>query len=144
MQTEVNCVDVLAPEGCVHDGWRERVSDWIPGNAVDPSGGIDRVNPVDAAQFLRSDLSGSSFFSRASGGEGEDTAGADSEHAAGDSLFAHAHADQRLVVAFATQKLDHGNIVGKSGGGADHFLEVGGECAHFFQRLFRLPGSPTT
>ncbi len=77
VQGKVHGVDVLAAEGRIHDGGRQRVGDGISGNAVDASGGIDRLDAVDAAQFLGGDLAGSGFFSGTDGGEGENTAGAD-------------------------------------------------------------------
>src|SRR4029077_20534533 len=96
----------------------------VSGNAVDAGGNVDRLDAVEAAQILRGDLAGSGFFSGTGRGKGEDAAGADSEDAADDALFAHAQADERMSVGFAAQKLDHGNVIGKGGGGADHFVKV--------------------
>ena len=41
VQREIDGVDVLAAEGRIHDGGRERVGDRISGNAVDAGGGVD-------------------------------------------------------------------------------------------------------
>src|SRR5580658_4097256 len=118
MQREVNGIDVLTPERGVHDGGRKRVGDGISGTAVDAGGGVDGIDAVHAAQFLRSGLSGSGLFSSADRREGKYTAGANSEHPADDALFAHAQAHQRMVIAFALQELDHGNVVGERSGHA--------------------------
>ncbi len=76
---------------------------WIPSHAVDPGGGIDLFNAIHISQFLRRHLTGSSLLAHASGGKGEDAARPHSKHAADDSLFTHAHANQRVLVAFFGQ-----------------------------------------
>jgi len=50
-------------------------------------------------------LSGSGFFPRTDGREGKHAAGAHSEHAADNALFAHADPDQRTIVSFAAEEL---------------------------------------
>ena len=142
VQRQVDRIDVLAAKGRIHDGGRKRVDNRVSGNAIDASGGVHLFDAVDAAQLLRGDLSGSGFFPRTHGGEGEYAAGTDSQHAADDSLFAHADADDGMVVAFATQELDHGNIVGERGSSADYFVEVGGKLAHLLQSLVEPLGGP--
>src|SRR5712691_12669790 len=142
MQGEIDGVHVFAAEGRIHDGGRERMGYGISSNTIDAGGGIDRLDAVEAAQLLRGGLAGSSFFSGTGRGEGEDTAGADSEHAANEALLPHAQANQRMSVGFAAQELNHGNVIGKSGGGADHFVEVGREGAHLFQSFVGFFGAP--
>src|SRR6202041_83537 len=63
---------------------------------------------------------------------------AHSEHPADNALFAHTEANDGMVVAFAPQELDHGNIIRKGGCRADHFVEVGGEGSHLLQSLGKL------
>jgi len=94
MQSEVDGVDVLAAEGRVHDCRRKRVGDRISGHTVDPCGDVDLLDAIDASQLLRGDLAGSGFVSGTGGGEGEDAAGANPQHAADDALFAHAQPNQ--------------------------------------------------
>src|SRR6202035_4672256 len=142
VQGQVDSIDVLAAEGRVHDGWRKRVGDGVSGNSVDAGGGVDRIDAVDAAQFLGSNLDGGGFFSGADGSEGEDAAGADSEDTADDALLTHTHADHRLLIGFPSQKLDHGYVVGKGGGRGGHFVVVSGEGAHLLQSLVELFGPP--
>src|SRR5271156_4214446 len=114
------------------------MSDRVSGNPVDARGGVQLLDAVEAAQLLRGDLSGSGLFSGTHGGKGEHAAGADSQHAADDALFAHAHPDQRMVVPSPPQKLDHGNVVGKRSRRADNFVEVSGVSAHLFQSFSEL------
>ena len=40
------------------------------------------------------------------------------------------------------QKLDHGDVVGESGGGADDLVEVGRIGQHLFEGLVKLLGGP--
>src|ERR1022692_813295 len=46
-----------------------------------------------------------------------------------------------MVVGLAAKELDHGYIVGKSGGCADPFVEVGGEGSHLLESFVELFGS---
>src|SRR5229473_3142305 len=46
-----------------------------------------------------------------------------------------------MLVGFAAQELDHGNVIGKCGGGGDHFVKIGGVGAHLFQSFVELLGT---
>ena len=113
----------------------------ISRDAVDASRCIHGLDAVNAAQLLRRNLTRSSFFSWTDRGEGEHAAGADPEDAADKSLFAHAHSDNGIVVGFASQKLNHRNIVGKRRRSTDDFVEVRREGAHLLQGFVQLLGS---
>src|SRR5260370_10070389 len=113
------------------------MGDGVADKAIDAGGGSDRRDAVEAAEVLRGDVAGSGFFSGADRGEGENAAGADTKDAADDALLPHAQADQRVFVGFASQELDHGNVIGKSGGSARDFLEFGGGAARPFPSLYQ-------
>ena len=64
VQRQIDAIHVLAPEGRIHDGRRQRVGDRIAHDSVDARSDIHLIDAVDAAQFLRGDLSRSGFFAR--------------------------------------------------------------------------------
>ncbi len=114
--------------------------DGIAGDAIDASGGIDLIDAVNAAQVARTDLAGSGFKIGADGGEGERAAGTHAEHAADDALLSHAQADQSMLAALRLQKLHHGHVVGKRGGGGDELVEVRRNLQHFRERFIEVAG----
>ncbi len=142
MECQIDGVHVLAPERSIHDGWGKRVRDRIACHAVDARRHVHSLDAIDIAQFLGGDLARGSLFAGRGGGEGEHAAGAHTQNAADDSLFAHAHANQGVPVTFLRQKLDHGDVVGEGSGRADDLVEVSRVGDHFFQRLVELLGGP--
>ena len=116
------------------------MSDWIPGDAVNAGGHIHLVDAIDAAQFLGGDLAGCCLFAGTGRGKGEDAARPHSKNTADDALLAHAHAHQRMAIAFPGQELDHGHVVGEGGRGADHFVEIGWVSQHLLQSFIQFLG----
>src|SRR5579864_7099939 len=125
MEREVNRIHILAAEGGVHDGWRERMRDGISDHGVDTGGNVDVVDAVNTAQFLCADLPGGGFLTRSGRAECEDASRAYAQDPADNPLLTHTHADHRMAVAFAGEELDHGDIVRERGSRADDLVKVG-------------------
>src|SRR5208283_2917204 len=142
VQGKVDGIHVFAAEGGVHDGRRKRMGDRVYDHSVDARGGVQLLDPVDTAQLLGRRLARSGGFPGGGGGESEDAPCSYSQDAANEPLLSHAHADQGMTVALTAQKLDHGDVVGKRGRGADDFIKVGGISQHSLQRLVELLGCP--
>src|SRR5450631_290102 len=140
VKREVDGVNVLPTKGRVHDGRGQRVRDGVAHNSVDSRSHIDSIDAINIVQVLRGYLAGGGLFSGNGGCEGEDASGPHAENAADNALFPHAHANQGVPVALPRQKLDHGDVVGERGGGADDLVEVGRVGEHFFQSLVQLLG----
>ena len=113
----------------------------IAHHAVHTRGGIHLLDAIGVVQFLRGDLSGRGLFFDADRGKGKDAPGADSQHAADDALFAHAHSHQGVFVAFLLKKFHHGDVVMKSRGSAHHLVEVRRDGNHPLESFFELLGA---
>src|SRR3954453_23130478 len=104
--------------------------DWIADDAAAASGGNDGLKVLGISEFPSWNLSGSSLFSWIDGSKREHAAGADAEHAADESLFAHAESDHLETIAVLLQELHHDYIVVKTCGGGDDLEEVGRILPH--------------
>src|ERR1700678_1380798 len=141
MQRKIYRVNVFAPEGRIHDCRRERVRHRISSYTIDTRGRVDLLDTINAAQILCADLSGSGFLAGTDRSKSKDAARAHSQHAADDSLFSHAHADNRILIPLAPQELDHGNIVKKRSGRTHDLIKIGWVGTHLFQRFVELLGT---
>src|SRR5438105_11804006 len=138
MQSQIDTIHILPPQGGVHDHWGERMRYRIPGHAINPGGGIDLLDPVGVSQFRSRDLAGRRPLSFAGGSKGKHTAGAYAEQARDDSLLSHAKSDERVSVAALLEELHHGYVVIEDGGGGHDLVVVGWIGGHLLERLFEL------
>ena len=114
----------------------------ISRHSINTRSRIHLLDAIGRAQVLRCHLPGRSLIVSADCSEGESTPGTHSQYAADDSLFAHAHADQRVPVAFFFQKLHHGDIVIECCSRTHDLVKICRKPVHLFESLFQFPRAP--
>jgi len=124
LQGEIDRVDALAVEGAVLHQRRERVGDWVAGDAVDASCLVELFDAIEVPEGAGGDLAWGGFGSVVSGGEGEGRACAQAENAAYDAGLAHGDADDLGVAGAFGDPLQQFEAVGEGVSGADDFDEI--------------------
>src|SRR5262249_14488571 len=123
VQGKIDGIYILAAKSNVQHGRGEEMDHWISSHPIHAGGSIHLIDSISILKSAGSNLPRSSFLAGTNGPEGKLAAGANCQHPADDSLFTHAQADHRMLIAVAFQKLHHYNVVREGIGRADDLEE---------------------
>ncbi len=138
-QWQVNGIDVFPPHGGIDERRRQRMPHWIGDYSVDPGSGVELIDAIGFLHFAGGDLPLRGWLPLIWGGEGKGSPGANTQHAADHSLFAHADSHHGMVVFMFLHEVQHFHVVVQRRCRGDHLVKLGRECRHAGENSFPAP-----